>query len=282
MSWRRHIANALPAVVVAPIFFVVGRTVPADASVTAQAAAAGMSVAVAVAGLYVARRLADRLVPPEPWPVHLQTLRRILHSTSRSNTTRIAWTTIPEYASYEDRLNDGDIVYVLTHDLYMYDCHAGALRAIALNVLEGVRYIYLLDPAASGGMRDAFGAKLRTAIETEVRAYRKQGAASKVDGVGAELACIGNALARVEFFEIREPLLYPFSITQRPGAWGDAHWYAIGRPTKGASPESDDDKLRLLVVYVTNNDHIQELQNLFGELVKKPWSRPLPRISNER
>jgi hypothetical protein len=273
MTWRRHVAKALPAVVVAPIFFVVARAVPQDASALALTVAAVAGIALAILGLYLARRVEERLLPAEPWPTHLQTLRKILHATVQSEHTPIAWTTVEEYASYEDRLRKGDTVYVLTHDLYMYDAHSEALRAVALNLLEEVRYRYVLDQAACGHMREAFGAKLRAQVEAEVRLQSARGA-----GVADEMKRISDALRRVEFFELREPLIYPFSITQRVGQWSDAHWFAIGKRTEGATPKTADDVVRLVVLYVTSPEHILALENLFRELVRKPWSRPLPPI----
>jgi len=257
---RRRLLQAIPAAIAAPIFFIAGKSVSDSASILTVLATAAVAFVVAVLLYILATEAQEYVVGTQAFPRTLESLRIALNWATRDNVSSgerdnadLERTTIGKYARHEDRLGNGDIAYVLTHDLYIYDCIPAALDVIARNLLQGVRYKYYLAPNAVGRMCQFFCDKLLERLENVIR---EEG--------GLENSVVRNRLFqaahRIDFRKVRGPLLYPFSITDRQGQWADAHWYAA-KPAAG-----EDENVELTVLYFRAGERSDALIALFATL----------------
>ena len=191
------------------------------------------------------------------WPQDLARLRTILHAAVRSGYDYSTMTSVSAWANQEANLTVGDVVYILTHDLYIYDCVEEAYKATARNLAEGVRYIYLLD-------RNIPKLQAQELTNLIVGVLKEDSRKNKANWKINQNSIIQN----LEFRRLRQPLLYPFSITKHPGRWAEPHWYAA-EPANINNPQSDTP---LVVLNITNREHGDELMKILEGLQKNTRS----------
>lgn len=253
----RRLLLVLPGAVASPVFLVIGRALDESASNMTVAMITCAGVLIVIAAHISVQVLSEHLWTARAWPKALEVLRRILMTASQSQHDSLKPTTIARYAEYEDRLSEGATVYTLTHDLFMYDCVDEALNVIVDNLRQGVVYKYFLAADDARKMCDDFRRKLNDCLLSKLRTE------------GADESTIlrerHSAFANLSCRRVRQPLLYSFSVTERVGEWGDAHWYAA---TPKVEERGDSE---LAILYIKEHDQVRALKMLFIELER--WHR---------
>jgi hypothetical protein len=249
----RKILELTPSIIASVVFLSVGQWIAINNSTSLQdriviIIVVGALVLLIHFGINYAR---DIWWGGDVWPQDLARLRTILHSAVRSGYDRSTITSVSAWAGQEATLKEGAIVYILTHDLYIYDCIEEAYRATARNLAEGVRYIYLLD-------RDTPKSQAQELTNLILSVLKEDSNKNKMELEGKKNSLKQN----LEFRHLRQPLLYPFSITKYPGRWAEPHWYAA-EPANINNPQNDTP---LVVLNIANREHGDALMKILEGL----------------
>jgi hypothetical protein len=186
--------------------------------------------------------------PQESYLV-LKALQRIVNSTSRG---AMEITTVRAFLDKTDEkaLVAGDEVIVLTNDLEGYDLKPEAVEVTGGNVIEGVKYVFLL-PVAEASYLAKDAATLRRSIE------------AKYPG---KTAMIDQNLV---FRWVNIPVLYHFAIVRRERpAVTAGYWYVTAPPAQSASQPD-------LAISTLTRDHRNDLHRALNDLVKASGATPV-------
>jgi hypothetical protein len=255
----RKIFELVPSIIASMIFLLVGQWINLNNPSSLQ----DRIFVVIIAGVMVLfvhffiNSLRDIWWGGDIWPKDLARLRTILHSAVRSGYDYTTMTSVKAWANQEEKLEAGAIVFTLTHDLYIYDFVEEAYKAIARNLAEGVRYVYFLD-------RDTPKIQAQELTNLIVSVLKKDSGENKEQWEKYQKSITKN----LEFRHLRQPLLYPFSITKHPGRWAEPHWYAA-EPANVNNPQRDTP---LVVLNITNKEHGDELMKILEGLQKNTRS----------
>jgi hypothetical protein len=174
-------------------------------------------------------------------PNAMKVLRPILNSCARD---AFEITTIHDFLieTSEDSLAAGDEVLILTNSLDAYDTTAPAVRVIARNLKDGVKYVYFLEvdeyPALLDEIDRFVGLLLR-------------------EPTGLAPNLLGQHLI---FYSVVEECIHNFAIVKVRGNVR-GYWYIT-------TPSNTDPKERQLVILEMRRDHRDNLLKLFQRLSK--------------
>ncbi len=166
-------------------------------------------------------------------------LRKIINSTSRDNSQI---TTIKNFLgeTEEEKLDNGDIVYILTNSIRHYDTSPAAINVIAKNLSESVKYVYF--------------------VKFDDYSEFEQEKSEFITLLTRHKAITNNTILDkyLVFIGIPDPSIYNFAIVINRGAT-IGYWYQT-------IPDENEIDKNSLVITTLNPDNTTSLLNIFKML----------------